>query len=225
MQKSPEVVAFDAIGTLFSLEALRPKLKSIGVAGNLLEAWLAMTLRDAFALDTTGIYRNFRDVATSALATLSAEPAEEVDHQRLEDVVGGFAELDAHADAAPAMQALRDADVRIVVLTNGSAKVTGGLLDRAGLSGLVERVVSIDEVERWKPAREVYSYCATTMGVHEQRLALVAAHGWDIQGGRRAGLITGFVSRDGWPFPRAMDPPDVVGSTLIEVVAGLRGGG
>lgn len=119
------------------------------------------------------------------------------------------------------MQTLRESDIRIVMLTNGSANVTAKLWERAGLYDLVESTVSVDEVKRWKPRKEVYLHCAETRGVLPQRLALIAAHAWDIHGARRAGLVTGYVDRNRKPFPSIMDPPDVVGATLLEVAEKL----
>ena len=130
-------------------------------------------------------------------------------------------ELDAHPDVRPAIETLKDAGVRVAALTNGSAGVTETLFERAGLAGFVERVVSIDEIQVWKPRREVYLHCAEALGTPPGRLALVAAHPWDIHGAAMAGLSTGYVARDGAPFPSVMSAPDVTGASLVEVVEGL----
>jgi 2-haloacid dehalogenase len=41
-----------------------------------------------------------------------------------------------------------------------------------------------------------------------------------VHGAGRVGLTTGFVAR-GKPFPAIMEPPDVVGETLVDVAAAL----
>ncbi len=65
-----------------------------------------------------------------------------------------MAELDLHADVAPGLQKLSDADagVRIVTLSNGTADVAESLLERAGLRELVEACLSVSAWGRWKPA-------------------------------------------------------------------------
>lgn len=220
MKYRADVVAFDVIETIFSLESLRPRLEGAGLPGHLLETWFAQLLRDAFALDATGVYEPFHAVATATLKRQFPGPAP-ADSARIDDIMAGFNELDAHPDAETGMRKLRDCDVRILTLTNGSAKVTEALLERAGLHHFVERTVTIDSVKHWKPRREVYLYCAETAGVDLQHLALVAAHPWDIQGARRAGLLTGYVTRDGRPYPAIMEEPHVVGATLLDVAEGL----
>lgn len=220
MASRPVVIAFDVIETLFSLESLRERLQNQRLPGHILETWFAHILRDGFALDATGVYEPFGKVAAAALEALarSAQPSGDV---ATEEIMKGFSELEAHPDVAPAMSALRDADIRMVTLTNGSASVTQRLLESAGLQGFVERIISVDEVRRWKPRREVYIHCADTTGVEPHRLALIAAHAWDIHGAQRAGLITGYVSRRHSVFPSTMDKPTVEGATLVEVAARL----
>lgn len=219
--KHPSVVAFDAVETLFSLEGLRPRLGAVGLPGSALDLWFSQLLRDAFALDATGVYRSFRDVAGAALERLATSADQTVDGTRLDEVLDAFSQLDAHPDVAPAMQCLRDHDVRVVTLTNGSAEVTHALLERAGLQDMVERVVSVDEVKRWKPAPEVYLHCARTVRADPSRLALVAAHDWDVHGAVQAGLATGFVARRGQPFSAVMSQPDVCAATLDQVAKRL----
>ena len=219
--RRPAVVAFDVIETLFSLESLRPRLKAVGLPRHALEAWFAQLLRDAFALDCVGKYVPFRDVATATLERLLRRASVEYDDNRLSGVIEGFTQLEAHSDVAPAMAVLRNAGIRIVTLSNGSKRATETLLERAGLREYVERSVSIDEVKRWKPAREVYLHCAEVVDISPDRAALVAAHSWDIQGAKRASFSAGYVERGEGPFLSVFDPPEIFGLSLVEVVEQL----
>jgi 2-haloacid dehalogenase len=216
----PTVVGFDMIETVFSLESLRGRLEAAGLPGAALELWFAQTLRDALALDATDVYQPFNAVGSATLEGLFAERGIKPDSLRIREILQGFAELSAHPDAEQAFRTLRDAGIRIIALTNGSAENTRKLLQRAHLEGLVERTISAEEVRHWKPRREVYLHAAKTMGVDPQHLALVAAHAWDVHGAGRAGLTTGFVAR-GKPFPAIMVPPDFIGETLADVAAEL----
>lgn len=123
----------------------------------------------------------------------------------------------AHPDVAAAFEKLRAADVRILTLTNGSKENTQKLLRQAQLDSFVEQVITIDEVQQWKPRREVYRHAARQAGVEPTQMALVAAHAWDVQGARRAGLVTGWVQRQEMLFHPALEKPDVSGGTLLEV--------
>jgi 2-haloacid dehalogenase len=221
--RRPVCVAFDVVETLFPLEPLRDRLKKAGLPGEALEPWFSRLIRDAFALDATGVFKSFPDVARATLEGIFAAQGKKIDREAVDHVLAGFGELDAHPDAAPAFKRLRDADVRVFALTNGSAALTQKLLKRNRLDALVERVVSIDEVRRWKPNREVYLHAAKVAKVTPDRLALVAVHSWDVHGSARAGLVTGWVSRLEKQFHSLMGPPDVKGETLDEVARALIG--
>ncbi|TAM57671.1 haloacid dehalogenase type II [bacterium] len=220
MKPRPAVVAFDIIETVFSLEPLRGRLEAVGLRGDVLDVWFAQVLRDAFALDATGVYLPFRDVAAGCLEQLLVGHGVPAGQGHIDHVLAGFAELPPHADAMAAFRVLREGGSRIVALTNGNAQTTRGLLERAGLLGLVERVTSVEEIRHWKPRREVYLHAAASAQVEPSRMALVAAHAWDIHGAGRAGLTTAFVSR-GVPYPATMQAPDVVGETLLDAAHAL----
>jgi 2-haloacid dehalogenase len=206
------------IETLMTLEPLRQRLTDVGQPPHLLEAWYTRTLRDGMAISATGDYASYTDVAEAALRGLTSYT---ISDEQVAEIMAGYSELPAFPDAAPAMAALTDAGIRVACLTNGSSYLASSFVNRSGLGGLVDRVISVDEVFRWKPSGMVYLYAAEVLDVPAQRLALVAAHDWDCHGAKRAGLTTGFVSRKSGGFGAPFAPPDVTGEDLTEVVAGL----
>lgn len=217
MKHCPQVVAFDVVETLFSLEPMRERFHGLGLPEDALELWFARLLRNAFALDASGTFKPFGEVARSTLDVMLAEHRLTVDAGAIKHAFAGFGELPAHPDVTPAFQIIHEAGLRIIALTNGNADNTRTLLQRAGLIGIVERIISIDEIRRWKPAREVYLHAAKSMNVKPEQMALVAAHAWDVHGASQAGLVTGWVSRLEKHYFPGMNPPDATGDTLVEV--------
>ena len=206
------------IETLASLEPLRARLTETGQPPGLLEAWYTRTLRDGMALSATGDYAAFTDVAAAALRGLTHYT---VSDEQVAAVMAGWDELPAFPDVLPAVRRLTEAGLRVACLTNGSASAGSAFAGRAGFGGLVDRVISAEEVYRWKPASVVYLYAASVMNVPADRMALVTAHDWDCHGAKRAGLTTGWVSRKSGGFGAPFAPPDVVGEDLTEVAAKL----
>lgn len=217
----PSVVAFDVVGTLFSLDPIAAKLRDAGLPAGALDEWFARFLRDAFALDAAGIYAPFREVASATLEVMLVEKTGEARRETIDGVIRAFQELPAHPEVETAFHTLAQLGVRIVALTNGGAETTNRLLERANLAPLVERTISVDEVRHWKPRREVYLHAARVCGVPPERAALVAAHAWDILGAREAGLLTAWVSRKEKRFHPAMGTPTVVGQDVAEAAAAL----
>jgi 2-haloacid dehalogenase len=139
----------------------------------------------------------------------------------IEAVLDGFRTLDPAPDVRPAMERLRAAGVTVATLSNGGVDATRALLDRCGLLPLVARVMGVDEIRRYKPVRQIYEHAASSLGLPPARLAMIAVHAWDLEGARRAGLVTGWASRLERRWHPAMPPPDVSGPDLVAVVGGL----
>ena len=210
-------IAFDSVETLFSLDNLVPALDRIGAAPGTKDLWFTRLLRDAFALTAAGGYRPFAEVADGALGLVvpSATPGER------QEVLGHFDELDAHPDARPALELVAAAGLPCVILTNGGEATTRELVDRNGLGDLVDDCISVDEVRRWKPAPEPYLHAARRLDLDPSDLALVAVHGWDVDGAHFAGLATGWCSRlEGIQVP-TFAAAEVAGDDLDRVVADL----
>jgi 2-haloacid dehalogenase len=219
--KRPHAVALDIVETVFALEPLSARLKSAGLPETALRLFFAQMLRDAFALEASGAFKPFKEVAAASLAVVMANHGVPAEQAKIQAVLAGFAELPPHPDVAPALQRMKGAGLRIIALTNGGAENTLKLLDRALLTSFVEKVISIDEVRRWKPSREVYLHAARTLGVEPARLALVAAHAWDVHGAKQAGLCGAWVKRQDKVYQAAMQPPDVQGDSLLAVAEAL----
>lgn len=218
--RRPDAVVFDVIETLFPLEPLRPRLAALDLGGDL-DLFFCRILRDAFALDASGTFKPFREIAGGALRVLAAQRGLSPEPSAIDAVLDGFKTLDPHPDVRPAMERLRAAGVTVATLSNGGVEATRGLLDRAGLLPLVSRVMGVDEIRRYKPVKDIYLHAATTLGLPAGRVAMLAVHAWDLEGARRAGLSTGWASRLERIWHPAMPPPDVSGPDLVAVADGL----
>jgi 2-haloacid dehalogenase len=215
MSTRPAVVAFDIIETVFSLEPLRADLTTLGLPPSALELWFAESLRDAFALAAVGDFQSFRNVQGAALEQVLEKHGQSATSAQKSVILDGMKGLPPQPDARDAFDVLKEAGIRICALSNGAAASTEALLEKAGLQGQVELIISVDDVGLSKPRKEVYAYAARQMKVAPGELALIACHPWDIHGAKAAGLAAGYVSR-GRPFPSFMHAPDVNGETLFD---------
>jgi len=214
----PDVVIFDVVETLASLDPVRDRLNELGQSAQLLPRWFTRLLRDAIALTVAGGYAGFADVAASALR---AETGTVLTDEHIAYAVQGFTVLTPQPDAVAAVEAAAAAGLRVFTLSNGAAASTRAFLDRAGVADLVEQVLSIDQVQAWKPAPAPYEFAVARAGIPAAQIALVAVHSWDIHGAHAAGLTTGWCPRlEGRPT-QAFAPADIVGTDLVDVVEQL----
>jgi 2-haloacid dehalogenase len=212
----PEVVAFDVNETLLDLAPVRAALIEAGEPDTLLPAVFARTLLTGIAGTAVGSWCRFRDAFDTALAQESdLGPSERA------GVLGAFGELSPHPDVEPALRRLAEGGIRVVTLTHGSPGVAEAGLQRGGISPLVERSLSSEAIKAWKPAREVYLWAAGTCGVVPDRMALVAAHGWDVLGAQRAGLTGAWFPRSERVYPAVYEAPHVTAGGLAGVVDAL----
>lgn len=211
----PDLVLLDVNETLADLGAVRRRLEQAGAPGHLLPTWFAATLRDGFALTAVGEYAEFADVAAAVLRTV----APDVD---AEHVLAGMSELEPQPDVADGLRALRDGGLRVATLSNGKAETAAGLLDRAGLGELVEAHLEAGAVRRWKPAAEAYLNACSELAVMPERTVLVAAHPWDCDGAKRAGLRSAWLNRAGTPWPDVFLAPDAEAPDFPTLASRIR---
>jgi 2-haloacid dehalogenase len=220
MPQRPQALAFDVLDTLFDTAPLGQALESAGLPPRSQALWVARTLQAGFALAASGSFRRFEEVARAALAGVVTDLGNGHVEEDLDRISALWRDLPVHADVMPALTRVRAAGVPAVALTNGDADGTRELLGRAGVGSLLEGIVSIDDVQQWKPRPEVYWHVVRLLGVPAPRVAVVTAHAWDVHGAHRAGLSTGWVDR-GESRIEAFDPPDVSGKDLDEVCTRL----
>lgn len=213
----PQAVVLDVNETLFALDALDPVFQQFGLEGQR-ELWFARTLRSGFALTCSGEYRSFTEVARHALRSLAPD---RIGASEQDALMAAFANLDPHPDVAPALHALRDAEVPVLTLSVGNAANVERLFEKADLADLVDVHLSCEQVQRWKPAREPYLHACEVLDVEPSKVWMVAAHSWDIGGAVSVGLRTAWVSRLEGEFDSSFGAPDVRGADLVEVVEHL----
>jgi 2-haloacid dehalogenase len=212
----PEVIAFDLYGTLFSLESLEPLLVAAGADPATARLWFSRVMADGFALTAARQYEPFRDVAKASLR----EVLPKAKAAARDKVLAGLAKLEVCADSAPAM-GRTVMNARVGVLSNASTDASRKLVAKGRLEAFVETIVSAEDVNEWRPGSDAYAFMADQQGVPLQRLAVVTVHPWDVLGAKNAGLVAGWLNRDGRPFPSQFGKPDVTGTTMVDVVEAL----
>jgi 2-haloacid dehalogenase len=212
----PEVIAFDLVGTCFSLASLEPLVAAAGGDASTVDQWFSQLQADGFALTAAREYEPFRDVAKASLRTVLPKSKAAA----RDKVVNAINKLDVLVDAGPAM-GRTVMNARVAVITNTSTDTARKLLARGALDPFVETIVSAEDVQEWKPASDPYALAADQQSVPLQRMAMVSAHPWDLLGAKKAGLVTGWCNRTGATFPATFGKPDVTGVNLLDVVEKL----
>ena len=204
----PRLLIFDVNETLSDMSPMAKRFEDVGAPAHLAATWFAGLLRDGFALTAVEASDSFAHIAAESLRLgLYGLPVNRRAAEAVAHIMDGFAELPVHDDVPDGIGALSGLGIRLVTLSNGSASVAEALFDRAGIREHFERLLTVEDAGRWKPAPEAYAFALQQCGVDPEDAMLVAVHPWDIDGASRAGLATAWVNRTGGPYPGVLRSP------------------
>lgn len=204
----PKLIAFDVNETLLSLEPIRANLEGIFGADPPIGEWFARLLHGSLIANTLEEFRPFGDIAAESLLNLAFRRGILLRAEDALEALTPFNHLPPYPDVVEGIERLSKAGFPMIALTNGSSEAANAQIDNAGLGELLDRVVSVDEVKRFKPDAVPYHHAAEAMGVGIIDMLLVAAHDWDCAGALSAGAQAVFVQRPGaiWGLPSP--PPE-----------------
>jgi 2-haloacid dehalogenase len=213
--RRPRAVLVDVFETMLRVDALRSRFVDVGRPEHEWELFFTRTLRDGMALTLAGAVRPFAEVARAALRTTTRHSLAE---EALDHVLAGFRELPPYPDVEPALQALAKAKIPAYAFTHGTGATARDALDAAGLRTYLRGVLSCEEIRSFKPPARVYHWACHQVDEPGDRVALLAAHSWDVHGAVRAGLVGGLATRLEGAVPDVVVRPHVAAERLDEVV-------
>jgi 2-haloacid dehalogenase len=190
-------LAFDVFGTLVDWRSgVAEAFRATQIDGDpeeLAVAWRAR-YRPILAQVNEGSrpWGNFDDLHLATLDDLLAERGIDLSDEDRRRLVGAWHRLDPWPDVRPGLEELRRRRV-VATLSNGHVALLVDLARHADLR--FDCILSAELAQAYKPAPDVYRAAARLLGVEPAELMLVAAHPWDLEGARGAGLRTAFVDR------------------------------
>lgn len=217
------LIIFDLVGTIFSLDRVREKMREQGLPAEVLQLWFARLLQSAMAGTLAGRYLPFRQAAEASLKQVLA--VGDYPEDLAEPILQEMKELPPWPEAEDCLLRLRGAGHRLIALTNSSAEAAVGLLGKSGLRDFFEQVLTTDDAGACTPDPRPYRMALERAGSSPSEACMVAAHGWDVLGADAVGMKTVWIERleKRWPFPGV--PPGQVAADLSQVPEAISGFG
>ena len=206
------VIVCDVNETLLDVGALAPLFEQAFGDGRVLQEWFQTVLLYSEVATLAGPYSSFAEIGGAALEMTAGARGVKLTATNRQLILKSMLTLPPHPDVREGLQAMRDAGLRLVTLTNNPPETVHQQLAHAGLAELFEQSFSVESVQRFKPAPEAYRFVAQALSVTTDRLRLVAAHAWDIVGALQAGCAAAFVARQGKVLYPLGPQPDIVGA-------------
>ncbi len=224
---SIRVVVFDAYGTLFdvySIGALAEKLyPSQGAALSVLwrdkqiEYTRLISLSDPNPKGSR-YYQSFWDLTRASLRYALTRLGLAHTHANEDALMAQYAELSAFPENLGVLKALRQRGVATATLSNGSPEMLQSAVHSAGMSELLDAVLSVDSVRQFKTTPTSYQLVQDRFGFAPAEVLFVSSNAWDALGATWFGFTTLWVNRQGLP-PEAIGPaPHHTGRDLSEVL-------
>ena len=210
---------FDAYGTLLDTNsAVARHAQALGdKAERLSELWRLKQLEYTWNYSMIGRWRDFRHLTAAALDT-AASMVGGLPSGLREGLLADYERLDAFADVAPSLRALRERGARTAILSNGTREMLADHVKAAGLTGLFDAVISADEVQVYKTNPRVYELVEAALGMKPSDVAFQSSNRWDVAGAKAFGFHVNWVNRTGKPDEYLDLPPDRVIETLGDLL-------
>jgi 2-haloacid dehalogenase len=212
---------FDAYGTLFDFGSAAAACADVlgDRTAALTALWRDKQLQYSWLRGLQGRYAPFRQVTGEALdfalesLGLAGDPALRA---RLMDL---YDRLDPFPEVPAVLGALRARGLATATLSNGSPDMLGAACASSGLDGLLDAVISVEEVPSFKPDPRVYRLAPDRLGVAAAEILFVSANGWDAWAASAFGMRVAWCNRAGARPERLPGAPDAEVRSLADLPA------
>ena len=201
------VLLFDVNETLLDMTPLKNAINTLLEEPLAFKIWFGMVLHHSLVDNCTNQYHDFSTIAVAMLKMTATSLNKTITEEETKKALSEIRNLKAYPDVLKGLQLLKENGFRLATLTNSPEKALKEQLVNSNLTAVFELALSIDTLKKYKPDPETYTWAATKLDQQPQDIIMIAAHGWDLAGAMNAGLLTGFIAREGQSLYSLSDNP------------------
>jgi len=194
----PEAVIFDAYGTLLDIDgAMAAHAARLGDRWAALSAeWRNKQLEYSWVRSLTGPshHEDFWLCTRDALAFVCARHGI-ADAALQRDLMEAYRVLPAYPEVPDMLRGLRAQGIATAILSNGTPSMLADAVEAAGLTPLLDEVLSVESVGIFKPDPRVYRLATRQFGCSSDQLVFVSGNAWDGQAAYAFGMRVVRVNR------------------------------
>jgi 2-haloacid dehalogenase len=210
-------IAFDAYGTLFDVFSVTALCEQLfpdhGAA--IAQLWRAKQLQYTLLRSLMARHKDFWEVTDEALVYVTKSLKLDLTPDKRRQLMDAYLRLTAFPDVKPGLEALRKRGLRLAVLSNGEPKMLEAAAASAGIDGLLDDIISIEDVKIYKPSPRVYALISPRLKVAANEIGFVSSNSWDVNGAGAAGLFTCWIQRS------ASEPQEELGFPARHIVSAI----
>jgi 2-haloacid dehalogenase len=211
---------FDAYGTLFDVASAAAACRDVlgDQAGPIAALWRDKQLQYSWLRGLQGRHADFWQVTGDAL-DYTLETVGRRDAALRERLMGLYLTLAPFPEVPAVLRDLKAAGFATAILSNGSPRMLQAAVEAAGIGGLLDHVLSVEEVGVFKPHPRVYQLALDRLGVPAAAIAFQSSNGWDAYAASAFGMRVVWCNRYGQRPERLPGAPDHVVRSLDEMPA------
>jgi 2-haloacid dehalogenase len=216
----PETIAFDIYGTLIDTHGLIDTLRNhAGDNATLFsQLWRQKQLEYSFRRGLMRQYKDFSICTAQALEYTCQSFGVALTPQETDRLLSAYRALPVFEDAADGLKNAKDAGFLLYAFSNGKETDIVQLLDHADISRFFIDIISVDEVQSFKPDPIVYQHFLQKSNAKGNKSWMVSANPFDVIGAISAGMQSVWVQRSPDVI---MDPWEVVPTVVIHRLSEL----
>jgi 2-haloacid dehalogenase len=220
-----QALVFDAYGTLYDVHSVVALCERFwpGRGAAVSQAWRARQLEYTWLRSLMRRYADFRDVTEAGLRHACAALELDLADAQVGELMRQYLRLDLYPEARQALDALRgrkpSGSRKLAILSNGAPGMLAPLVKHSGLDGVLDAVLSVDELKIFKPDPAVYQLAVDRLQLPQQAIGFVSSNCWDACGARSFGFRTFWINRAGAPMDALGATPDHVIARLSDLAA------
>jgi 2-haloacid dehalogenase len=222
--EKPGAVLFDAYGTLFDVYSVALLAEQLfhGHGTALSLVWREKQIEYTRLVTGSGNgehYQPFWDLTRASLRYACKRLGLALDGAGEERLMNEYRHLSAFPETREVLQALKSRGVVTGILSNGDPEMLGVAVRSAGLEGLLDHVLSVHSVRKYKTHPDAYALGPSATGLQPRQIAFVSSNSWDALAATWYGYRTLWVNRSQLPFEELGTQPTRTGTSLRGVLA------
>ncbi|HEX7690571.1 MAG TPA: haloacid dehalogenase type II [Burkholderiaceae bacterium] len=216
----PKAVLFDVYGTLLDVYsvALRAEQMFPGEGDRLARLWRERQIEYSRLTSMSGRYRPFWELTRDALRFCAAALELPLDAAGEDALMNEYRHLSAFPENRGVLQALAARGIRAGVLSNGDPEMLAVSVRSAGLTELIDPILSVHATRRYKTDPAAYALGPVALGLAAPEILFVSSNCWDAIGATWYGFTTLWINRAGAPLEQLGTAPTRVGQSLRDVL-------
>ncbi len=215
-----EALVYDAYGTLFDVYSVFEKCEKNfpGKGSAISEIWRTKQLEYTWLRSLMGKYQNFWELTDAALKFACRALELDLGANERAELMDNYLNLSPYAEVRDTLETLAKR-VSQAVLSNGSPEMLASVVNNNGLTSFFQAILSVDELQIFKPAPRVYQLAVERLGVPAEKIGFVSSNCWDAIGAKSFGFHVFWINR----FKRPLDEMGILPDHEIETLDQIDG--